>query len=874
MACCYSLFPRPSNTNYRATGCLLYFLILAALAAVRAGGNFDFRHSNVSSRALDATCPTRNFTDIKLEYIQYPVCVEPRWVSIGKAEDYYAPQPSGAADTYKSITSGTFPSPSATVTATASVSAELDHELDTESPLDNVNFLSFEEWKKQNLAKVGQSAELVDGHRHAAGSENGRQRPTGIDNSLDSLGEDGEIELDFGGFAPENSGPASWERKVGNEHPSRLKDSAGAATGGAKGATQTNAAPRGTVSRRKDAGTTCKERFNYASFDCAATILKTNPQCTGASSVLIENKDSYMLNECRAKDKFLILELCDDILIDTIVLANYEFFSSIFRTFKVSVSDRYPPKQPDMWKDLGTYEAVNTREVQAFAVENPLIWARYVKIEFLSHYGNEFYCPVSLIRVHGTTMLEEYKNEGEAGRLEENTAQIQADAASERARDNSIVGNQSNIADAEGTKSEMVDELDVRPTRVQKLQDICTLRKTSIERFSLQAKMCAIKEGPRAMNRSVNSVQPDSVKPAGPIKMTGNGLPANLTAEVSSNNVNSTVTATPTETDTRAQNPTQESQNEASSSAPNKAGHDPSTESLKPSTTVQPPPSNPTTQESFFKSVNKRLHMLETNSSLSLQYIEEQSRILRDAFNKVEKRQLAKTSTFLENLNTTVLHELQEFRHQYDQVWHSVATEFEQQRRQYHQEVFALSTQLGILADELVFQKRISIIQSVFVVICFGLVLFSRSNALGSVASYLELPRVHSIVSRSPSFRFSSSSFDVPSRNPDSRVTPPYGVKGARGHRRTDFTESREEMEELTANPNIAYSPPTPTSDSEGPGSAHRQRSERSNSTSSSNFTVSPPAPFLRSESSPPDLGGHDEGPDVDSFSGAQRVCS
>src|SRR5690606_17520947 len=102
------------------------------------------------------------------------------------------------------------------------------------------------------------------------------------------------------------------------------------------------------------------------------------------------------------------LELCDDILVDTVVLANYEFFSSIFRTFRVSVSDRYPAK---VWKELGVFEARNTREVQAFAIENPLIWARYLKIEFLTHYGNEFYCPVSLVRVHGTTMMEEYKNE-------------------------------------------------------------------------------------------------------------------------------------------------------------------------------------------------------------------------------------------------------------------------------------------------------------------------------------------------------------------------------------------------------------------------------------------------------------------------------
>ena len=34
----------------------------------------------------------------------------------------------------------------------------------------------------------------------------------------------------------------------------------------------------------------------------------------------------------------VVVELCDDIQIDTIQLANFEFFSGIFREFAVSVS--------------------------------------------------------------------------------------------------------------------------------------------------------------------------------------------------------------------------------------------------------------------------------------------------------------------------------------------------------------------------------------------------------------------------------------------------------------------------------------------------------------------------------------------------------
>ena len=281
----------------------------------------------------------------------------------------------------------------------AAAEVEAEAEVEADSPLDNANFLSFEEWKKQNLAKIGQSPENV-GHGRSAGTE-AHRHPVSINNALDSLGDENEIELDFGAFGSTKS-EAAQKRSEGEEAGEMAK---------AKDAEDSDSTP----GRRKDAGVTCKERFNYASFDCAATVLKTNPRSKSSSSVLLESKDSYMLNECAVSNKFIIVELCDDILIDTVVLANFEFFSSTFRTVKISISDRYPVKA-DRWKALGTFEARNTREIQAFPIDNPLIWARYLRVEFLTHYGNEYYCPVSLVRVHGTTMMEEFRNQDDATR--------------------------------------------------------------------------------------------------------------------------------------------------------------------------------------------------------------------------------------------------------------------------------------------------------------------------------------------------------------------------------------------------------------------------------------------------------------------------
>lgn len=108
-----------------------------------------------------------------------------------------------------------------------------------------------------------------------------------------------------------------------------------------------------------------KERFNYASIDCAATVRGANKEAKGAQSILYESKDQYMLNKCSA-NKYVIINLCEEILIDTIVLANFEFFSSTFKDFRVYVADRYPTND---WKLLGQWQARNTRDLQVTFVD-------------------------------------------------------------------------------------------------------------------------------------------------------------------------------------------------------------------------------------------------------------------------------------------------------------------------------------------------------------------------------------------------------------------------------------------------------------------------------------------------------------------------
>lgn len=656
---------------------------------------------------------------------------------------------------------------------TATISSPIEHSQATEptgpaanseeEDLDEAAFLSFEDWKKQNLERTEQAA----GSQRASKSE-----------------EDDYRDIERLEQAVEES---NKRNKAADPEPSASKaDQAKRPSGTQTGINNQHDVEEARekkehARRSKDAGKTCKERFSYSSFDAGATVLKTNPEAKNSKALLVENKDSYMLTPCSASNKFVIVELSDDILVDTVVLANFEFFSSMFRQFRVSVSDRYPVKL-DRWKYLGTFEARNTREIQAFLVENPLIWARYLRVEFLSHYGNEFYCPVSILRVHGKSQLEDYRQQEEAASGEadndDDSDEGEADIGEKMIPEAVAV----NIGDSQSESTEAaestppVDEVPMdsshsstEPMGVSGHNQTSSEAEAdlSTENFSpwLQASdsvplyfqdlgnlgVCSLSEDP-------GPTQIPNAEPPKNSTHTSTGMPVSA-EQVLNNTSSSVVQVAHSETSSQSYSSTALEQSATATSGETvqhashlpddisistKASDSTATTSKVSSTTSVASPS-PTTQESFFKTVSRRLQLLETNSTLSLKYIEDQSRILREAFNKVEKKHLAKTTSFLEQLNSTVLNELRELRLQYDQIWQSTVIELESQREQSQREVLAVSARLNILANEVVFQKRMSIVQSILLLLCLGLVIFSR----GATGSFNDLPIIQSMLARS-----------------------------------------------------------------------------------------------------------------------------
>lgn len=474
--------------------------------------------------------------------------------------------------------------------------------------------------------------------------------------------------------------------------------------------------------RSKDAGKTCKERFSYSSFDAGATILKTSPGTKNAKAILLENKDSYMLFECQTEAKYVIVELSDDILVDTFVLANFEFFSSMVRHFRASLSDRYPVKA-EKWHSVGTFEAKNSRDIQAFLVEDPKIWARYVKVEFLTHYGNEYYCPVSLLRVHGTRMMESWKDAEPS--LDEEDAldtSIPVEIGAAAHQEESVYSFSSG---GEPNFSHVLNLFEMANATCPILPETSTWNLPSTNRTGSPPTQWR----PRAATPS----------------QTGTGAPINVPQGTISTPSVSIPVATPhtsiIDSSIQANGTIMISYDGlgpgGGGSSPQPKPPDTATihQKDRAGTAGASVPTPPIVQDSFFKTVTRRLQLLESNVTWTLKYVEDQSRFIHDAFFRMEERLLPQVESFTDAFNHTIRAELETLRQQYDQIWQSTILALETQREQSQSELVALSSRLNVLADEVVFQKRMSIGQSILLLSCLVLIIFSRSMALPSAPS-------------------------------------------------------------------------------------------------------------------------------------------
>ncbi|CAJ0824228.1 830_t:CDS:10 [Entrophospora sp. SA101] len=461
------------------------------------------------------------------------------------------------------------------------------------------------------------------------------------------------------------------------------------------------------------------KRFNYASFGCGALTLKANEGAKHISAIISESKDSYLINQC-SSNKFVIVELCSEILIDTISLANYEFFSSTFKDFRVSISQMYPPK--DDWMFLGQYRARNTREIQVFKVEQPLIFVKFMRIEFLSHYGSQFYCPVSLLQVYGLDEKEKWKKELEEisqlslnqlndtqedsikkllpsfddseeeldkilpkmlGR--ENDSNTQIDSSNKYDNDYNY-NNGSNNEDRQSNDGELVNKIKTKKKNPLGLKKKNPHNKKYLIKYK------------SPLNHSTIIILPDNsflterkcYTDKSPTHISHSDLLTSKDMNIFPSRANSAVVA-------QSKSPTQNTKDDNGSQ-------------------INLQLNNGRTQESIFKTIVTRISALELNATLSQRYMEEHNRILKEVFSKIEKSQSRQLKVIMDHFNETI----GEIRREYVELLKITIKSIENKQINQEMELNELSEKLDRLASEVAFIKLPGLLFILLLIILIG----------------------------------------------------------------------------------------------------------------------------------------------------------
>ncbi|CUA67021.1 putative protein slp1 [Rhizoctonia solani] len=416
-------------------------------------------------------------------------------------------------------------------------------------------------------------------------------------------------------------------------------------------------------------------RFNYASMDCSARVHSADKSMKSASSILSSKKDKYMLAPCSAKNKDIIVELCDDIRVDTVQLANFEFFSGVFKDIAIYLARTNNPHSHRLtWDPAGVFRAKNVRGVQTFRLYNiPYTFYRYIRIEFRSHYGKEYFYPVSLLRVYGLTQMEdwrveEWKQEWQARRPAELTISNEPVPASPVASDPST--EELSYRGHEESEDAMIDV----PYGADPI--------VGSTPASLETNHTMSSNSTWQTNDSDYSVSRDASYNRNPIHV-------NITGRADSSH--------PPTNNTDA--------GPGSLDANVKAGgpHGSKPKVPGPASTVTPvlrathvvTPMPSTGGESIYRTIWNRLDMLERNSTLSLRYVEEQNQSVRQAFRRLEEE--------VGRLRALTDREQQDLQRSMKSV--------QQRQIEMEKRCDVLLEQVSALTEEVVLEKRLGIAQ-------------------------------------------------------------------------------------------------------------------------------------------------------------------
>ena len=509
-----------------------------------------------------------------------------------------------------------------------------------------------------------------------------------------------------------------------------------------------------------------KHRWNYASLDCAAMMHQANPLAKFAHAILSEKKDRYMLSPCpqsathpgdresRPAKQFVVVELCQQIRVDTIVLANLEFFSSMFKVFTVRVA-RTLHAPPDEWHTLGMFHARNARGFQVFQVfDAPQSYFRFLRIDFLEHYGTEFYCPVSLLRVYG-------RNEREDADEDILNDTDDDDAAD----DEEVLSSTEPILELTSTHAlvgeRVVERACVREPFPGIWRSVCervvpvafptppTLMQTPSTALPPASRTCQVTQT-RSDATDLHVPAPFMMEIA-PRTCALPSLPMPSMSRRHTSATNSSIEAKRQNSESKAKPKSSHKQ-----AGDTKAGGG----------------------ESIYRSITKRLSALETNTSLSMQYLQLSSQKLREKLMVLEQMQETRLADLFAAMNASQARAWEDKVERQQTALQHILQALESQHLQSEHERTLLLARVERLSRSVRSQKRWGMAQLLLLLMLLVIVAFTRgTNNLVTTAGVPEYPPSYlydspsSMVSQDPGDRWEDSN-DVPARREPVILTP------------------------------------------------------------------------------------------------------
>lgn len=156
-----------------------------------------------------------------------------------------------------------------------------------------------------------------------------------------------------------------------------------------------------------------KKLFNFASVDAGARVLAASEGTIGQKNVLDENLDKYALAPCHVNPRWVVIELSEKMVIHAVEVGHFEFYASAPLRVAVLGATVYPAAS---WRLLGSWDYRDSHAVQWFALPASAL-VKYVRVVFLGSVGGEYYCPISIVRVYGKGLVDDFEEylKGQSG---------------------------------------------------------------------------------------------------------------------------------------------------------------------------------------------------------------------------------------------------------------------------------------------------------------------------------------------------------------------------------------------------------------------------------------------------------------------------